>query len=109
MIVKLCSIHQLPAVGSLKGFTSPHADLCVSLIDGRPVVLHNRCPHAGARLSEGSVHGDYVRCPLHAIEFNLIDGSPRQEWMPAAVSFEARMYGEDVFVLLPSSRQPPNQ
>lgn len=101
MILKLCSIRQLPAEGTVKGFTGPHADLCVSVIDGSPVVVDNRCPHAGARLCEGSVHSGYVRCPLHAIEFNLRNGSPMQGWMPSVASYEARIYGDDVFVRVP--------
>jgi vanillate O-demethylase monooxygenase subunit len=37
--------------------------------EGEPVALLDRCPHRGARLSEGKVVGEGVQCPYHGIEF----------------------------------------
>jgi nitrite reductase (NADH) small subunit len=102
MILKLCSIRQLPAEGALKGFRGPHADLCVGVVNGMPLVIDDRCSHAGARLSEGSIQAGCVRCPLHAVEFDLSDGSPTQEWLPPVASYETRIYGDEVFVRIPA-------
>ena len=53
-------------------------------VQGAPVVLANvggvyyaigdTCPHAGASLAEGRLHGDSIQCPLHGWEFRLEDG-----------------------------------
>jgi nitrite reductase/ring-hydroxylating ferredoxin subunit len=36
--------------------------------------LHNWCTHADARLSEGSLEGYELRCPLHEGKFDVRDG-----------------------------------
>jgi nitrite reductase/ring-hydroxylating ferredoxin subunit len=37
-------------------------------------VLHNWCTHADARLSEGSLEGYELRCPLHEARFDVRSG-----------------------------------
>jgi len=37
---------------------------------GKIVALDNRCPHRGARLSDGRMEGDSVRCMYHGIRFD---------------------------------------
>ncbi len=37
---------------------------------GRVVALDNRCAHRGAKLSNGRVEGDCVRCMYHGLKFN---------------------------------------
>jgi len=54
------------------------------IIEGREILLarvgdryyaaDNRCPHMGARLSEGSLEGTVVTCPRHGSQFDLSDG-----------------------------------
>lgn len=52
---------------------------------GRVIALNDRCPHRGARLSEGRREGDAIRCMYHGIKY---DGSgrcvqiPGQEMIP---------------------------
>jgi phenylpropionate dioxygenase-like ring-hydroxylating dioxygenase large terminal subunit len=41
---------------------------------GEPAVLADRCPHRGASLSLGGVHGDAIRCPYHGWEWQAGDG-----------------------------------
>jgi aminopyrrolnitrin oxygenase len=57
--------------------------------DGRPHALDARCPHLGADLGQGTVHGDLVRCALHAWEFGP-DGhctaAPSQDPLPSRVT-----------------------
>lgn len=35
----------------------------------------NRCPHMGGRLSDGTLEGTVVTCPLHGSQFDVRDGS----------------------------------
>jgi len=37
---------------------------------GRPVALDNRCAHRGAKLSNGRLEGDCVRCMYHGLKFD---------------------------------------
>ncbi len=37
---------------------------------GRPVALDNRCAHRGAKLSNGRLEGDSVRCMYHGLKFD---------------------------------------
>ncbi len=38
--------------------------------DGRPVALHDRCPHRFAYLSKGKLVGDAVECGYHGLRFD---------------------------------------
>lgn len=42
---------------------------------GAPVVQGRRCPHRGADLSIGKVHGESIACPYHGWRFGAGDGS----------------------------------
>lgn len=44
--------------------------LIYRLQDGRPVALHDRCPHRFAQLSDGKRVDDDVLCPYHALRFD---------------------------------------
>ena len=57
----------------LRVLAGPH-DVAVFEVDGKVYAIGNRCPHAGAPLSEGRVHGCEVSCPLHAWRFHLETG-----------------------------------
>ena len=73
-------------------------DVAVFLVDGRLLAIGNRCPHAGAPLSEGLLAGDVVTCPLHAWRFHLVTG--RCPDVPGArvPIYDARIEGERVLV-----------
>ena len=54
-------------------------------VDGEPILLANIngelhavsdvCSHAGASLSDGTLEGEEVECPLHGNRFNVITGA----------------------------------
>lgn len=47
----------------------------VVLHDGRAYAVPDRCPHAGALLSDGFVDGTRLVCPHHGWEFDLETGA----------------------------------
>ena len=53
--------------------------------DGVPVVLTDRCPHRGARLSMGRLHEGTLQCPYHGWRF---DGGGRCVAIPAQPGFQ---------------------
>jgi 3-phenylpropionate/trans-cinnamate dioxygenase ferredoxin subunit len=58
------------------------------------------CPHQFARLSEGRLTGDWLRCPRHFARFGLADGACGPGWtLPALQRFATRL--EAGMVLLP--------
>ncbi len=48
--------------------------ICVSLADGRPYAIDDRCPHREASLSGGLVRDGVVTCPGHFRRFDLRTG-----------------------------------
>src|SRR3989338_4067223 len=46
-------------------------DLVVYRTDqGKPVILDAYCPHMGAHLAQGKVHGSSIRCMFHNWKYN---------------------------------------
>jgi len=72
------------------------------IVEGREILLarigdsyyaaDNRCPHMGAKLSDGSLDGTIVTCPRHGSQFDLSDGHViRWARMPALASAISKM------------------
>lgn len=53
---------------------TPVGPVAVYQIDGVVHVVADRCPHAGALLSEGEVAGRQVTCPRHGSQFDVCTG-----------------------------------
>ncbi len=49
-------------------------------LDGRVVCMRDTCPHLGARLHQGKVHGDALACPFHGFEY---DAAGSCSYLPA--------------------------
>lgn len=48
--------------------------ILLSNVDGNYFAIGEVCPHAGGSLSEGTIEGIEVECPLHGSRFNLKTG-----------------------------------
>jgi nitrite reductase/ring-hydroxylating ferredoxin subunit len=53
---------------------SPVGPLAVYHLGGSLYAVEDRCPHAGAVLSEGELDGAVVTCPRHGSQFDVRDG-----------------------------------
>lgn len=42
--------------------------------DGKPLLLENRCPHAGSPLHQATFENGHLRCPQHGMCFSLRTG-----------------------------------
>lgn len=45
--------------------------LLLLVVEGRALLLDNRCPHQGAPLHHATITGQVLRCARHGIEFDL--------------------------------------
>jgi nitrite reductase/ring-hydroxylating ferredoxin subunit len=43
-------------------------------VSGALFAVEDRCPHAGATLSEGELAGSVLTCPRHGSQFDVRDG-----------------------------------
>ncbi len=43
-------------------------------VDGTPLAVIDRCPHAASALAEGRVRRGAIMCPLHGARFDLASG-----------------------------------
>jgi nitrite reductase/ring-hydroxylating ferredoxin subunit len=83
---------------------TPAGPLAVYHVANRLYVCGDRCPHAGATLSEGELAGPVLTCPRHGSQFDVRTGERRRG--PADVGLETFPVLEDkgeVYVLL----EPP--
>lgn len=83
--------------------------VAVFLYEGRYWAIDDFCPHMGASLGAGEVHGGAVVCPWHAWRFRVCDGSWCDNPKLKTDSFEVRVVGDEIQVRLPEpkkSQQP---
>lgn len=68
-------------------------------VDGGYYAIDDVCTHRGGPLSEGSLSGDEVTCPIHGAQFNVKTGevtaAPAQQGVK---TFPVRVTGDDVEV-----------
>jgi nitrite reductase/ring-hydroxylating ferredoxin subunit/uncharacterized membrane protein len=79
--------------------------LALVTLDGTPHALDAVCSHLGGPLDEGDVVDDCLRCPWHASEFRVVDGSVARG--PATVAQTAYEVRPDGHGGLEAHRKPP--
>lgn len=66
-------------------------------VDGTCYAIADSCTHRGGPLSEGSLDGSTVTCPLHGAQFDVCTGENLTPPAPAGVtSYNVRVEGDDV-------------
>lgn len=73
--------------------------VCLINLDGELHALNDMCTHEEASLSDGSIDGDEIECPLHGGAFHIRTGEPAA--FPVAVATEkyaVRIVGDEVQV-----------
>jgi nitrite reductase/ring-hydroxylating ferredoxin subunit len=54
---------------------APTGPVAVYHFSGQMCVVEDVCPHAGGRLSEGTLEGTVITCPLHGSQFDVCSGA----------------------------------
>jgi nitrite reductase/ring-hydroxylating ferredoxin subunit len=66
-------VAELPP-GRMAEVTTGARSFLICNVDGAFYALDGTCPHRGAPLAEGALHGHTVVCPWHAWEFDCRTG-----------------------------------
>ena len=67
---------------------------------GDVYAVSNICPHKKGPLSEGTVSGDYVYCPLHDQKIALKTGEVQQPDTGCVETYEVEVIDGDIYLCL---------
>ena len=71
--VKVGELSEVP-VGRMKMFKVGEKEYLVANVNGNYYAIGNRCTHANADFSQGSLEGNIVTCPKHKSKFDVTTG-----------------------------------
>ncbi len=95
------------AEGGMRGVEEAGEKILLARIGGRCHAVGGTCPHAGAPLSEGVLHGEVVTCPWHKAAFNVTTGRrvepPAMDDLPR---YETSVVGGRVLVEVTGGSRP---
>jgi nitrite reductase/ring-hydroxylating ferredoxin subunit len=93
---RVCAVSDLPP-GGVKCIDDPA--IAVFNVKGTLFAISNICTHAEGLLSEGTIEGEIVECPLHGATFDLRTG---EALTPPAVepvrTFPVIRQGDEIYV-----------
>jgi len=103
--VKVAELSDVP-VGKMKMFKISEKEYLVANVNGKYYAMGNRCTHANADLSKGSLEGNVVTCPRHKSKFDVKTGKvisgPKiplvHPKISDAPSFEVKVEGNALFL-----------
>lgn len=76
--------------------------VCLINLDGEIHAINDTCTHEDASLSDGTIVGDDIECPMHGGSFDIRTGEPTN--FPVVVAIEkygVRIDGDDIQVEVP--------
>jgi len=83
-ILRVAKVVELPP-GKMTYIEVANRVLLLAKVEGRFYAVDGFCTHEDASLSDGSLEGHCVTCPLHGSRFELESGQPQEE--PAKEAF----------------------
>jgi len=89
---RLINLHD----GYRKPFRVNGQSLLLLVVDNRPVLIEDRCPHQGWPLASGTLEGDVLRCPRHGFGFSLSSGRSLQPGCTALNVFKLAYEGDRI-------------
>ena len=94
---KVATLSQLPE-GTCLAVELDGLALVLVRSGDRIAAMENRCPHAGAPLSEGFVEGPNITCSWHGWSFDLATGCSPDDPTACVPVFAVEVRGDDIFV-----------
>lgn len=77
--IKIVSIDKLSKEDFISKVNVSGKKICLVRTEGNLFAVQNRCPHAGAQLSNGWCSKGKIVCPYHRQEFDLQTGRGAEE------------------------------
>ena len=71
--VEVAEVSEIPR-GTMKSFLAGIWQVLVANVDGKFYAINNYCSHEAWSLSQGTLKGSTVTCPLQGAQFNVITG-----------------------------------
>ncbi len=71
--VNVASVDDVPE-GKMKMITVNDKEILIAKVEGNFYAIGNKCTHRGGRLSEGTLEGNIVTCPVHGSKFDIKTG-----------------------------------
>lgn len=93
--------------GRVMTVQADHTSIALTRFDGRVGALHNKCPHQGGPLGEGSIEKGWLRCPWHGYDYDPITGTPPPGFADKPASFAVDVRGDEIYVGLPPEPARP--
>jgi thiamine pyrophosphate-dependent acetolactate synthase large subunit-like protein/nitrite reductase/ring-hydroxylating ferredoxin subunit len=89
------------ADGRVTTVQAGHRSIALTHFDGRYGALHNRCPHQGGPLGEGSIENGWLRCPWHGYDYDPLTGVPPSGFADRPESFPVEARDDGIYVAVP--------
>ena len=107
---KVAKISEIPN-GKMKMVKLNEKEILIVNVNDSFYAISNKCIHKGGNLSEGSVDGKILTCPIHGSKFDVTTGKcihrPRNIFRSVktddAISYELRLDDENILL----SKQSP--
>src|SRR3982751_3179096 len=88
--------------GEMKEVSEGETKILLARVGGRIHAVGAHCPHYGAPLAEGVLHGERIVCPWHHACFNVTTGDllepPAFDALPC---YEVKIENDQISVVLP--------
>ena len=85
-------------VGSGQGFTIAGKHIALFNVDGKIHAMDDTCPHAGAPLAGGTLHGCVVNCPWHGWPFDVTTGRMSGQTEDCLTVYPVHLNGDQIEV-----------
>ena len=96
--VRLCSVSEVPAEGTVSEQRVEELEICLAALDGKLKALANQCPHRQGPLGQGWIEGNSVVCPWHSWVFDVDSGEASYPPGEHVRVYPIRVDGDDVML-----------
>jgi len=104
---RVAALSEIPP-GKMLAVRVDREDVVLYNVDGAVYASRDFCPHAGFALSKSAFREKYVRCSLHAWEFDVTNGEYTGNPLIHMKCFPVKVIGDEVWIsLLPIIPRKP--